>query len=73
MRGHKCALCSEGVDSEGLGDGELGVRAINPLTLRLAWMHCFCLRMAVEDSHGQPATVPEFENRYDQWLHCEEN
>lgn len=63
----RCVLCRQMADPENpLMTG--AVYAINPQTMRLAWMHGHCMQEAVEQAEGESSTKPEFENRADEWM-----
>ncbi len=67
-----CVLCKDEVDSESpFMTG--GVYEVNPYTFRRAWMHGYCLIDAADAARSIPATNPDFDSRYDQWLHIDQS
>jgi hypothetical protein len=58
----KCAICHDRLDPE----SPFNVYGINPLTLRLAWMHGWCAQAADEQAREISATDDRFENRAEQ-------
>lgn len=63
----RCVLCKQMADPENpLLTG--AVYAINPQTMRWAWMHGYCLQEVADQAEAEPSTKPGFDSRADEWL-----
>ena len=64
----KCVHCNDMIDPDSPFSHDGGIRQINPITLRVAWQHCFCLDVNEEDCFSKRSTNIIFQNRYWQYI-----